>query len=108
MKKFEIIFIDLPENQFILANDMVDAVGKGFDMKEKIDFNVNVVNDEPCLHEGNITYLDLIQIDGCPQYIVRCEDCGKKGIIYLSESYEDWNTMEQEVENLIKDNKLGC
>lgn len=44
-----------------------------------------------CPHEGDITYLDLIQVDGCPQYVVRCKDCDKLGIIYLIEGDEDWD-----------------
>ena len=43
-----------------------------------------------CLHENSITYGRLIQIAGCPQYEVKCESCGKLGIIYLIEGDEDW------------------
>ena len=44
-----------------------------------------------CQHENNITYQNLIQIDGTPQYEVKCRDCGKLGVIYLIEGEEDWN-----------------
>ena len=47
-------------------------------------------DSDGCEHIDNITYGKLIQIDGCPQYEVKCETCGKLGIIYLIEGDEDW------------------
>lgn len=47
-----------------------------------------------CIHECDVEYLDLIQIDGCPQYIVRCKDCGKLGVIYLVEGDNDFNSFK--------------
>jgi len=48
-------------------------------------------NMKKCTQHENITYLDLIQSDGCPQYVVRCKDCNKLGIIYLVEGNNDWD-----------------
>lgn len=47
---------------------------------------------QKCPHEDDIRYGDLIQVDGCPQYEVKCETCGKLGIIYLVEGDEDWES----------------
>jgi len=43
-----------------------------------------------CRHENDIFYGELEQVDGEPQYKVRCETCQAKGIIYLSETSEEW------------------
>lgn len=42
--------------------------------------------ENKCLHEENITYLDLFQKDGEPFYSVKCEECGEYGTIELEES----------------------
>ena len=60
-----------------------------------------------CPHEDNITYLDLIQIDGCPQYVVKCENCGKLGIIYLVEGDEDWNAFNDDNEYIAEEIKTN-
>lgn len=66
----------------------------------KCEENVSINDAEhpfmpKCPHEDNITYLGLLQVDGNPQYEVKCEDCGKKGIIYLEEFSEDWESLNK-------------
>ena len=58
-----------------------------------IEANLKVEEEPPeeeCKHEDGIEYLKLETVDGEPQYTVKCEDCGRYGIIHLEEAHETW------------------
>ncbi len=63
-------------------------------------------NNKKCLHEGNITYMDLFQQDGTPFYAVKCEDCGEYGTIELNEGDNIFGITKKDILELLElDNK---
>lgn len=54
---------------------------------------------EKCLH-NDIFYMDLIQLDGLPQYIVKCNECEEYGFILLEEGENTFGLTLKEVEEL--------
>jgi len=56
-----------------------------------IENAIKLKNDnKDCPHEDNITYGKLEQVDGEPRYNVRCQKCGRNGIIMLVEGKNEW------------------
>jgi len=51
---------------------------------------------KPCKHEHNITYHDLVQVDGTPFYKVTCDDCNSNGIIELAETENTFGLTDKE------------
>ena len=52
-----------------------------------------------CKHEDNITYIDLIQVDGTPFYTVQCDSCKEYGTIELQEGENIFGMSKAEIED---------
>jgi hypothetical protein len=50
-----------------------------------------------CVHERDVTYKELVQVDGIPYYIVKCIECEEYGTIELLEGK---NTFEMTLEQI--------
>ena len=59
-----------------------------------------------CLHEDNITYIDLIQVNGTPYYTVHCESCGEYGTIELEEGENTFGMSEEEIKDFKSEEAL--
>jgi len=54
---------------------------------------------DECLHEDDIFYGDLIQVDGTPFYCVQCITCKEYGTIELAESTNTFGMSKAEMED---------
>ncbi len=53
-----------------------------------------------CLHEEDVTYLDLVQVDGEPMYLVQCVECKEYGTIELVEDTNTFGMTEADIKEI--------